>query len=121
MKKIFHKNQLIITTLAFMIAIAGYISYDRVNNNKEKAAETNADALETDYVIDNSTYDIFEEPGSTETMGEEITLDEGLESEDVAITDGEDAASDAEETLNPGETVLTSVNVTGASYAAVPS
>ena len=58
MKKIFHKNQLIITTLAFMIAIAGYISYDRVNNNKEKAAETNADALENDYVIDNSTYDI---------------------------------------------------------------
>lgn len=118
MKKIFHKNQLIITTLAFMIAIAGYISYDRVNNNKEKAAETNADALENDYVIDNSTYDIFEEPGSTETMGEEIMLDEGLESEDVALTDGEDAASDVEETLNPGETVLTSVNVTGASYAA---
>lgn len=118
MKKIFHKNQLIITTLAFMLAIAGYISYDRANN-KDQAKQTNADALEEDYVIDNSTYDIYEEIDSAETMGEEIALED---SQEVAVEDTlnetEDALSDSEEILNPGETVLTSLNVTGANYAA---
>ena len=118
MKKIFHKNQLIITTLAFMLAIAGYISYDRANN-KDQAKQTNADALEEDYVIDNSTYDIYEETDSAETMGEEIALED---SQEVAVEDTlnetEDALSDSEEILNPGETVLTSLNVTGANYAA---
>ena len=118
MKKIFHKNQLIITTLAFMIAIAGYISYDRVNNNKEKTTETGAQAVENEYVIDNSTYDIFEETDSTQTMGEEILLDENIDAQDVALSEEENTAPDAEEVLNPGETVLTSVNVAGASYAA---
>ena len=32
MKKIFRKNQLVITALALMIAVAGYFSY--MNNNK---------------------------------------------------------------------------------------
>lgn len=118
MKKIFHKNQLIITTLAFMLAIAGYISYDRANN-KDQAKQTNADALEEDYVIDNSTYDIYEEIDSAETMGEEIALED---SQEVAVEDTlnetEDALFDSEEILNPGETVLTSLNVTGANYAA---
>ena len=31
MKKIFRKNQIIITALALMIAVAGYISYTRAN------------------------------------------------------------------------------------------
>ncbi len=33
MKKIFRKNQLVITALALMIAVAGYFSY--MNNNME--------------------------------------------------------------------------------------
>ena len=29
MKKIVHKNQIVITTLAVLIAIAGYVTYDK--------------------------------------------------------------------------------------------
>lgn len=45
MKKIFRKNQLVITALALMIAVAGYFSY--MNNNMEDGqvtAEASADA-----------------------------------------------------------------------------
>ena len=45
MKKIFRKNQLVITALALMIAVAGYFSY--MNNNMEDdqvTAEASADA-----------------------------------------------------------------------------
>ena len=44
-KKIFRKNQLVITALALMIAVAGYFSY--MNNNMEDGqvtAEASADA-----------------------------------------------------------------------------
>ena len=36
MKKIIHKNQVVITTLAVLIAIAGYVSYDRKNGGPEE-------------------------------------------------------------------------------------
>lgn len=103
MKKIFHKNQVIITSLAFLIAIAGYISYDRASKSMDHAQEANATALEEDYVIDNTTYDIFEEPGT------ETTLD--VSGQEVAVLDTED------EELNPGEAVLTSLSVTNSDYA----
>jgi stage III sporulation protein AH len=134
LKKIFRKKQLIITTLAFMLAIAGYISYDRVNSGEQETASTGAEVLGEDYVIDNTTYDIFEEGDSAETMGEEIALDDiteesvqtaqeelTLENEEVALDDStssEDAVSESEDILNPGETVLTSLSVTSANYAA---
>ena len=38
MKKIFRKNQLVITALALMIAVAGYFSY--MNNNMEDGQVT---------------------------------------------------------------------------------
>ena len=52
MKKIFRRNQLVITALALMIAVAGYFSY--MNNNiddTQTAAEASADAMEEDYEI----------------------------------------------------------------------
>ena len=57
MKKIFRKNQLVITALALMIAVAGYFSY--MNNNMDDGklqtaaeaanAEVSAGDLEEDY------------------------------------------------------------------------
>ena len=53
MKKIFQKNQLIITALALMIAVAGYFSY--MNNHiddgtaAETAANAGTDALNAEY------------------------------------------------------------------------
>ena len=40
MKKIFRKNQIIITALALMIAVAGYISYTRANVAENDAIQT---------------------------------------------------------------------------------
>ncbi len=91
MKKIFHKNQVIITTLAFLIAVAGYISYDRVNGDKKAdTKEANADAVEE------RSYDIFDRGEDTETA-------ETMATEDIS---------------NPGETVLTSTSVGNVDYAA---
>lgn len=102
MKKIFHKNQIIITTLAFLIAVAGYISYDRVNRNDADAKEANANAMEEDYVVNNNSYDIFDEPGDTQ----------------AAETMSTESGSGGEEIMNPGETVLTSTTVGNVDYAA---
>ena len=55
MKKIFKKNQVIITALAIMIAVAGYINYsdshlgmDRTLKNSEDSEKASADTKETD-------------------------------------------------------------------------
>lgn len=94
MKKIFHKNQVVITTLAVLIAIAGYVSYDRKNGSAEEEAQivANTDVLnnETDLALE-----ISDEEELLETM-----------------------STEAEETLNPGETVLTSAGVVSSDYAA---
>lgn len=114
MKKIFHKNQLIITTLAFLIAIAGYVSYDRVNTkDQDDVQEANAGALEEDYVVDNSTYDIYEEIDDTQTE-ETILLEDDVETEEVAVNSTESE----EEILNPGESILTGLTVGNVNYAA---
>ena len=94
MKKIFHKNQIVITTLAVLIAIAGYVSYDRKNGHEEEEAQivANTDVLnnETDLALE-----ISDEEDLLETM-----------------------STEAEETMNPGETVLTSAKVVSSDYAA---
>ncbi len=95
MKKIFHKNQIVITTLAVLIAIAGYVTYDRKNEDADQVANTLIDA-DDGAVSVNEDYDI------TTDISEE---------ESVAT-----AATEAEE--NPGETVLTSAAAGNADYAA---
>lgn len=133
MKKIVHKNQLVITTLAVLIAVAGYISFDRSNaDSDEVAKEANASVVEEDYVIDNTTYDIFEEIDDVATVGNEVTLD-NVATADNGAKNGEEVALDTsidtsleeeqgviseEEDLNPGETVLTSLTLTNSNYAA---
>ena len=54
MKKIFRKNQIIITTLALMIAVAGYISYTKTNVAENEAIQTAGDNVD-------NTYDISED------------------------------------------------------------
>jgi stage III sporulation protein AH len=117
-----------------MLAIAGYISYDRVNSKEQESTAASVDAVDEDYVIDNTTYDIFEESDSAETMGDDVTLDDITEENAQAVSDAsvsedeevalddtlgtDESQTDSEDILNPGETVLTSVSVTSANYAA---
>lgn len=124
MKKIFRKNQLVITALALMIAVAGYFSY--MNNNMEDGqvtAEASADAGTVQDTYDISEEDMLAEQEifTDEGTGEELAFVEGTEtaavdaaqSGDVAqMTDG---AADVE---NPGEAVLTSTTIANLDYAA---
>lgn len=95
MKKVFHKNQIVITTLAVLIAIAGYVSYDRKNADADDEAQivANTDVLNEDA---NLAMDISDED-SVQTM----------------TTESKDKEID-----NPGETVLTSANAGASDYAA---
>ena len=47
MKKIFKKNQVIITALAIMIAVAGYINYSDNHLGIDKTLKKDADTAET--------------------------------------------------------------------------
>lgn len=101
MKKIFHKNQVIITALAFLIAIAGYISYDRSGLADNGATSASADSVKDGYTIDNSDHEIYPEIENTETAGEDVAMETGTE-----------------EIINPGETVLTGALANSVDYAA---
>ncbi len=95
MKKIFRKNQLVITALALMIAVAGYFSY--MNHNIEDdtaAAQASADADVLDYEIsDEDTLlngEIF-----TDESGEDLAVTGGTESAAAAGGADESAQADA--------------------------
>lgn len=120
MKKIFKKNQVIITALAIMIAVAGYINYsdnhlgmDKImkststaSKDKEKKASedsevtTNMEGIVED--IDSLDYDITDETALLEenknTDGTQVA-DAGTEN---LAPDGTQAAAET-----PGEAVLT--------------
>lgn len=124
MKKIFRKNQLVITALALMIAVAGYFSY--MNNNMEDGqvtAEASADAGTVQDTYDISEEDMLAEQEifTDEGTGEELALVEGTETAAVdAVQSGDvaqmtDGATDVE---NPGEAVLTSTTIANLDYAA---
>ena len=78
MKKIFRKNQFIVTFLAVLIAVAGYLNYANNMDKKKEAKQAN-----------NNTY-------------------ESVYSGDNLLTDNSDIESlDEEETAEPREAVLT--------------
>lgn len=105
MNKIFRKNQLVITALALMIAVAGYFSY--MNNDIEDDKITaqvgsNLEVIEDDYEISDEE----------SLLEEEIFTDEGI-GDELALVDGTELADE-----NPGEAVLTSTTVANLDYAA---
>lgn len=123
MNKIFRKNQLVITALALMIAVAGYFSY--MNNNIEDeqiAAQAGVDAgiVEDDYEISDEDSLLEEEIFTDEGTGEELALLNGTELANEALAEGENVAVEegAESVENPGEAVLTSTTVANLDYAA---
>lgn len=93
MKKKIHKNQVVIATLAVLIAIAGYISYDKSGIDLSVLSkEANADEEKEDDVI---------------VWDELVWNDENTE-----------IVSNTEDELNPGESVLTGNIINVADYAA---
>ena len=97
MKRIFKKNQVIITALAIMIAVAGYLNFSDTDfgfGSKEASTDSSGTIVED---IDSLDYDISDETALLE--------------EDAAttVTDSTSDSEDAQETATdiPGEAVLT--------------
>ncbi|MCD8323480.1 MAG: SpoIIIAH-like family protein [Clostridiales bacterium] len=128
MKKLFRKNQIIITALALLIAVAGYVSYTQTNT-AEDAVETAAEEAAATYEIsdEDTVAEIFTDTeADTDTVAETETTDDT----EVAAADTDGTADDsgtdtaAEETedssgddgtadgSDAGETVLTSAEST---------
>ena len=107
MKNLFKKNQLMITALAVMIAIAGYLQFSGTNlDEKYLKTEDTVDAVDSSNVA----------------MGDTFTEIESLDSDvDVAMEDSyEDSFAEAtpEENEIPGEAVFTSTQGVAMLYEA---
>ena len=113
MKKIFKKNQLIITGLALMIAAAGYLSYSNTglkNDTKETASKKE---VKEEYEIsdeDSKSEEIF-----TDTEASEEVADA---SQATSETSAEGMSEEEAESANPGEAVLTSTGAETVNFAA---
>ena len=90
MKKKIHKNQVVIATLAVLIAIAGYISYDKSGLD----------------------FDALSKEANAGDNGDTIVWDELVWNEDNT-----EIVSNTDDALNPGESVLTSNLINVADYA----
>ena len=97
MKKIVHKNQVVITTLAVLIAIAGYVTYDRKSDDGNETAKTVANV---------------ESNVNGNDLEEDYNIQTDISDEDMV------ASASTENVENPGETVLTSAGVGDSDYAA---
>ena len=71
MKKIIHKNQVVITTLAVLIAIAGYVSYDRKSGGAE---ETKTVANMKEDALSDGMEDNYDDIAADISDGESVAL-----------------------------------------------
>lgn len=92
MKRKIHKNQVVIATLAVLIAIAGYISFDKAGINGKSPSQ------ETNNPLENS---------SGESWDDLVWSDDATE-----------IVSGTEEEKNPGESLLTGTIINAKDYAA---
>lgn len=122
MKKIFRKNQIIITALALMIAVAGYISYTRANVAENDAIQT---AGETNDISDGEqigeiftdTEDNTQAASAADAQAEERSGQDAENSGTGSEAQTEADGGNAEEIQNPGETVQTSAQAQSLAFA----
>ena len=91
MKKIFRKNHIIITVLALLIAVAGYINYsDAIKKDKNKQSnEVNGEIYNNDKEPDDNS---ITDPGAavfTSTSVSEVIISAKLEREQIRATSKE--------------------------------
>lgn len=107
MKRIFRKNQVIITALALLIAVAGYISYTQANTETEEVAATEQASGEEmlDISEEDLAANIFTD---TEAPEELASADAAASSEGTASAAEDGSAAAEEDNSDAGTTVLTS-------------
>ena len=108
MKRIFKRNQLIITSLAALIAVAGYLNYteknDKARKDKMEAAKTEVVAVGNE---ENSSTAVPEGESATGDGSEKDSL-----SQDVNQANSDDIESNDQDVQStPGEAIF--VNATG--------
>ena len=92
MKKVIKKNQVIITSLAILIAVAGYLNFADVDLGfKDKEASTDSSSI-----LEDAGYDLTDETA---------LLDENQSDKSASLTD--DSLTNSQETDTPGEAVRT--------------
>lgn len=121
MKKFARKNQMIITALAVMIAVAGYLNFtgQEIDKNGLKSTSilnsTSTQSPEQDAEAENETAAGSAEEASGETAEDDTKTDISAEDsgEDYTVADNGELQSVSEE--NPGEAVMVS-NTLGSDY-----
>lgn len=112
MKRVFRKNQMIITALALLIAVAGYISYTQANTDtketlaKEETAKEQTVANEEELLASGDLLDISEEDLASAIFTDTEESEELASADNqVQEVDGSDVSE--EDHSDAGTTVLT--------------
>ena len=106
-KPVFKKNQMIITALAAMIAVAGYLNYSGTGLDEEMLSANSSaieDTEDASVAEDISAEDVYAQTGLEET-GDIVSLDEDTD----AAEDGAEPA--AQEQAEVGDTVMANSSV----------
>ncbi len=119
MKGIFKKNQVIITSLALMLAVAGYL---QMSGDKAKEQLGTGDATQVNGTVDNhyeitagDVADFYTDISDEDMMGQSMAAAEHENAQAVSA-DGTDAAEPVDATdvaEDPGEAVLVSTTIRG--------
>lgn len=119
MKNMVKKNQVMITALALMIAVAGYLNFAGNRITQEEIVTTGSDTVETAKVTgEDSRYEDIQSMDSELVLEEDNYLERSMDdilAEDITVDDGStdlEAGSDSVEEITgdvPGEAVFTSV------------
>lgn len=129
MKGKIKKNQIVITTLALMIAIAGYLDFAGTEIETEttltEGVVDDSEVVDTSDISMEDAYALQEEVGETEILGastedgeeliEQVSSTEDIESYDFDLTSTEtgEVTAEATEEEVPGEAVFTSGSAAG--------
>lgn len=119
MKNMVKKNQVMITALALMIAVAGYLNFAGNRITQEEIVTTGSDTVETAKVTgDDSQYEDIRSMDSELVLEEDNYLEQSMDdilAEDITVDEENadlEAGSDSVEEITgdvPGEAVFTSV------------
>ena len=119
MKNMVKKNQVMITALALMIAVAGYLNFAGNRITQEEIVTTGSDTVETAKVTgDDSQYEYIQSMDSELVLEEDNYLEQSMDdilAEDITVDEENadlEAGSDSVEEITgdvPGEAVFTSV------------
>ena len=119
MKNMVKKNQVMITALALMIAVAGYLNFAGNRITQEEIVTTGSDTVETAKVTgDDSQYEDIQSMDSELVLEEDNYLEQSMDdilAEDITVDEENadlEAGSDSVEEITgdvPGEAVFNSV------------